>query len=175
MKENQTCVRAVGPTPLNRQPEGCGVLWAELRPVCPPITHPIPKLTVPPIPKAPGVLDRALANARRLLRNSDSSQVAQVGLIRLHPRSRAGSAVAALATLAALAGTGCQMLTYTSPQGERFYRGSLGATTSISSLSIESDTTGLRRMQLQGYQNDSTQALGTVTEAAVRAALQGGQ
>src|SRR4051812_26113521 len=69
--------------------------------------------------------------------------------------------------------TGCQVLTYKSPQGERFTRSSLGTKTSIQSLSVDSDTNGVRRVKLEGYQNDSTQALGAVTEAAVRAALQG--
>jgi hypothetical protein len=68
---------------------------------------------------------------------------------------------------------GCQVLTYSSPNGERFSRSTLGSTTSISSLSIETGTNGLRRVELHGYTNDSTQALGTVTEAAVRAAVQG--
>jgi hypothetical protein len=68
---------------------------------------------------------------------------------------------------------GCQVLTYSSPQGERFTRSSLGTKTSIQSLSVDSDTNGVRRVKLEGCQNDSTQALGAVTEAAVRAALQG--
>jgi hypothetical protein len=68
---------------------------------------------------------------------------------------------------------GCQVLTYKSPQGESFTRSSLGTKTSIQSLSVDSDTNGVRRVKLEGYQNDSTQALGAVTEAAVRAALQG--
>jgi hypothetical protein len=42
----------------------------------------------------------------------------------------------------------------------------------ISSLSVESTTNGIRRVELRGYQNDSVQALGTVTEAAVKAAVQ---
>jgi len=67
---------------------------------------------------------------------------------------------------------GCQVLTYSGPNGERFSRSSLGANISISSLTIEPGTNGLRRLDLRGYQNDSTQALGVVTEAAVRAALQ---
>ncbi len=70
--------------------------------------------------------------------------------------------------------TGCQLLTYTSPTGERFTRSSLGANTSIQSLAIEASTNGLlRRVELRGYQNDSSQAMGAVTEAAVRAAIQG--
>ena len=68
---------------------------------------------------------------------------------------------------------GCQVLTYKSPHGERFTRSSLGTKTSIQSLTVDSDTNGVRRVKLEGYQNDSTQALGAVTEAAVRAALQG--
>ena len=68
---------------------------------------------------------------------------------------------------------GCQMLSYAGANGERFWRGSLGAKTSIASLSVEAGTNGLRRLEMQGYQNDSSQALATVTEAAVRAAVQG--
>jgi hypothetical protein len=67
---------------------------------------------------------------------------------------------------------GCQLLTYQSPTGESFTRVSLGATTSLSSLSLEGSTNGVRRVELRGYQNDSSQALGAVTEAAVKAALQ---
>jgi hypothetical protein len=73
----------------------------------------------------------------------------------------------------ALLGSGCTVLTYTSPSGERFTRGSLGANTAISSLTFEANTNGARRVDLRGYQNDSSQALGVVTEAAVRAALAG--
>jgi hypothetical protein len=72
-----------------------------------------------------------------------------------------------------LLSAGCQVLTYSSPTGERFTRSSLGANTSIQSLSLDSATNGLRHLELNGYQNDSTQALGTVTEAAVKAAIQG--
>src|SRR5207248_655023 len=71
-----------------------------------------------------------------------------------------------------LAATGCTMLSYTSPNGERFTRGSLGANTSISSLAIEAGTNGVRRVELRGYQNDSSQALSAVTEAAVKAAIE---
>src|SRR5882672_9236626 len=80
-----------------------------------------------------------------------------------------------LTTFLSLPGTllsGCQALTYSSPTGERFSRASLGANTSISSLSFETGPGGLRRVELHGYQNDSTQALGAVTDAAVRAAIQ---
>jgi hypothetical protein len=78
-----------------------------------------------------------------------------------------------LLALLTLAATGCSLISYTSPTGERFTRSSLGVNTSVSSLSVETGTNGVRRVELRGYQNDSSQALGTVTEAAVRAALQG--
>ena len=81
--------------------------------------------------------------------------------------------LATLVTLVTALACGCQVLIYDGPNGERFSRSSLGANTSISSLSVEAGTNGLRRVELRGYQNDSTQALGAVTEAAVRAALQG--
>ena len=81
--------------------------------------------------------------------------------------------LATLITLVAALACGCQVLTYDGPDGERFWRSSLGANTSISSLSVESGTNGFRRVELRGYRNDSTQALGAVTEAAVRAAIQG--
>src|SRR6059058_5798855 len=71
-----------------------------------------------------------------------------------------------------LAACGCSMVTYTSPNGERFMRSSLGANTSVSSLSVESDTNGVRHVEMKGYQNDASQALGAVTEAAVKAAVQ---
>jgi hypothetical protein len=64
------------------------------------------------------------------------------------------------------------VLTYSSPNGERFSRSSFASKTAIASLTLEAETNGVRRVQLQGYQNDPTQALGIVTEAAVRAALQ---
>ena len=67
---------------------------------------------------------------------------------------------------------GCQVLSYTAPSGERFTRSSIGANTSIQSLALEAGTNGVRRLELRGYNNDNSQALGAVTEAAVRAALQ---
>ncbi len=82
-------------------------------------------------------------------------------------------ALETLISLVAAFAPGCQVLTYEGPSGERFSRSSLGANTSISSLTVESVTNGIRRVELRGYQNDSTQALSTVTEAAVRAAIQG--
>jgi hypothetical protein len=68
--------------------------------------------------------------------------------------------------------SGCQMLTYTGPNGEHFTRSSFGANVAIASLSLAAGTNGVQHLELHGYQNDSTQALGVVTEAAVRAALQ---
>jgi hypothetical protein len=67
--------------------------------------------------------------------------------------------------------TGCSLVTYRSASGERFMRGSFGANTSVASLAVESDTNGVRRVEMHGYQNDASQALGTVTEAAVKAAV----
>ena len=67
----------------------------------------------------------------------------------------------------------CTITSYRSPSGERFTRSSLGANTSLHSLAFEATTNGLRRVELHGYQNDSAQALGAVTEAAVRGAIQG--
>ena len=78
-----------------------------------------------------------------------------------------------LRTLLPVVATGCQVLTYQAPTGERFTRSSLGAKTSITSLALEATTNGLRRVELRGYQHDSSQALGAVTEAAVRAAIHG--
>jgi hypothetical protein len=76
--------------------------------------------------------------------------------------------------LAGLLFCGCQVLTYTSPSGERLIRSSFGANLSVSTLAIESDATnGVRRVEIHGYQNDSSQALSTITEAAVRGAVQG--
>src|SRR5262249_5906175 len=79
--------------------------------------------------------------------------------------------VTVVALVASLA-TGCTVLSYTSPTGEHFTRGSLGANASISSLAIEASTNGVRRVELRGYQNDSSQALSAVTEAAVKAAIE---
>ena len=77
-----------------------------------------------------------------------------------------------LGAVLGLVATGCQVLTYSGPNGERFSRSSFASQTAIASLTLEAETNGVRRVQLQGYQNDPTQALGIVTEAAVRAALQ---
>jgi hypothetical protein len=81
----------------------------------------------------------------------------------------------ALALLAgsALLGSGCQVLTYRTPTGEQFTRAALGMNIAVSGLVLEAGTNGVRRVELRGYQGDSSQALGAVTEAAVRAALAG--
>ncbi len=71
----------------------------------------------------------------------------------------------------ALTLSGCSVLSYTGPAGEHFSRCCLGSKTAIASLSVETGTNGIRRVELQGYQSDANQALGTVTEAAVRAAV----
>ncbi len=89
-------------------------------------------------------------------------------------RPRAAGTVSLLTALI-LAGSGCTVLTYRGPSGEHFTRTSLGAATSIGSLSVEAGTNGIRRVELQGYQNDTLQAFGAVTEAAVRAALKASQ
>lgn len=78
---------------------------------------------------------------------------------------------ATLAVVSGLAMCGCTILTYDGPNGEHFSRRSFGASTALSSLSVECDTNGVRRVALQGYTNETAQALGTVTEAAVKAAL----
>lgn len=98
----------------------------------------------------------------------------QVDNAAFQPRSTKSRLVGALCLGAAVAltGTGCQVLTYSGPNGEHFSRSSLGAKTAIASLTVEAGTNGVRRVELRGYTNDSTQALGVVTEAAVRAALQ---
>jgi hypothetical protein len=79
--------------------------------------------------------------------------------------------VLTLLTVLTTALCGCTVLTYTSPNGEQFSRRSFGASTSLSSLTVEADTNGVRRVELHGYTNDTAQALGTVTDAAVKAAI----
>ena len=63
-------------------------------------------------------------------------------------------------------------MTYQAPTGERFTRSSLGSTTSLTSLSLVTETNGLRRVELRGYENDSSKVLGAVTGAAVKAAIE---
>src|SRR5437870_3905553 len=87
------------------------------------------------------------------------------------PKSMKKSLFALSAALSLALATGCQVLTYTSPTGERFTRSSLGANTSIHSLTVESGTNGIRKVHVNGYENNTTDALGAVTEAAVKAAL----
>ncbi len=57
----------------------------------------------------------------------------------------------ALISLIPLCVTGCQVLTYTSLAGERFTRSSLGANTSIHSLTVKAGTNGTRKVHLNGY------------------------
>lgn len=66
---------------------------------------------------------------------------------------------------------GCQVLSYRGPQGERLIRACLGGNTSLSSLAVERGADGIQRVELRGYRSDTAQAMGTVTEAAVRAAI----
>lgn len=75
------------------------------------------------------------------------------------------------AALLAVTASGCQSLSYTAPTGERFSRLSFGAKLTIASLSVTTTTNGVRGVELRGYENDSAQALGLLTEAAVRGAL----
>jgi hypothetical protein len=70
-----------------------------------------------------------------------------------------------------LLAAGCTVVSYRNEHGERFSRVALGARTSITSLAVEAQSNGVRRIELRGYQNDAAQALSTVTEAAVRAAI----
>ncbi|HYG36408.1 MAG TPA: hypothetical protein VEC99_16560 [Clostridia bacterium] len=136
-------------------------LWKELHPgPPPPINHPIPKLTVPPIPARDAYAGKPSV-LTQLLRRAQGSKRLSSPLLHV-----------LLTTGLLLFGTGCHVLTYQGPHGERFSRSVLGVNTSISSLVVEADTNGIRRVQIQGYRNNATQALGTVTEAAVRAAIQ---
>jgi hypothetical protein len=84
-----------------------------------------------------------------------------------HGRAIVQSAICILPLLTA----GCTLMSYTSPTGEHFSRTSLGANTSLHSLAFDASTNGLRRVEVRGYAADNAQALGTVTEAAIRAAL----
>ena len=156
-------------------------LWEELHPgPPPPIGHPIPPLNPMPVP----IMDRVRVGTAVPVRavavpvqfrspRHPASKRSCLGAPRaiLHASSSLLVAIPLFGTLALLA-AGCQVLTYTSPTGEHFSRSAFGASVSVSELAVEADTNGLRRVQLQGYQNNSSQILGTVTEAAIRAALQ---
>jgi hypothetical protein len=91
--------------------------------------------------------------------------------MKTHNRISRLTPVTLLTSLAAFL-CGCTVLTYSGANGERFCRTSLGSATAISSLTVESATNGLRRVEMHGYTNDSSQALGTVTEAAIKAAVE---
>jgi len=83
-------------------------------------------------------------------------------------------AIAQFPLMAILVATcGCQSLTYTAPNGERFTRASFAAITSITSILVETGSNGLRRVELRGYNHDSSQTLAAVAEAAARGAAQG--
>jgi len=69
--------------------------------------------------------------------------------------------------------SGCQVLTYTAPNAERFSRSSFCGPTAVSSLVVEADSNGLRRVELRGYKYDSSQTIAAVAEAAARGAVQG--
>jgi hypothetical protein len=103
--------------------------------------------------------------ARRFAGRFDLSTVQRFNMFS-HPLAAVAFSLGLLAT------TGCQVFTYTSPTGERFTRSSLGANTSIQSLAIEAGTNGVRRVELRGYDNETSQSLGAVTEAAVKAAIE---
>jgi hypothetical protein len=67
----------------------------------------------------------------------------------------------------------CQSVSYTTPQGERFVRRTLGASSALAVLTVETSTDGTRRLELRGYRVDTTQTVSALTEAAVRGALAG--
>ncbi len=67
---------------------------------------------------------------------------------------------------------GCQMLSYRTANGENFTRAVLGTRTALSAMTIDLGSNGVRRVEIRRNQKDAQQALGTVTEAVVRAALQ---
>ena len=77
-----------------------------------------------------------------LVRTSHSEQNAA------KKRRPVGVSVSTLLAIVLMATSGCQVLTYGGPNGEHFSRCSFGATTSISSLLVETNTNGLRRVEL---------------------------
>src|SRR5215472_14869393 len=77
-----------------------------------------------------------------LVRTSHSEQNAA------KKRGPVGVSVSTLLAIVLMATSGCQVLTYGGPSGEHFSRCSFGATTSISSLLVEANTNGLRRVEL---------------------------
>jgi hypothetical protein len=62
--------------------------------------------------------------------------------------NRTAQALAACILLL-LATTGCQVLTYRSATRERFTRSSIGSNLAINSLTVSTDTTGMRSANLQ--------------------------
>jgi hypothetical protein len=94
-----------------------------------------------------------------------------ISLARLDPRRHGHRIVQSAICILPLLTAGCTLMSYTSPTGEHFSRTSLGANTSLHSLAFDASTNGLRRVEVRGYANDNTEALGSITEAAVRAAI----
>lgn len=152
---------------------GFGPLWAELHPRPRPIAHPIPRLTLAPVPAGDSVgttfarltSGSRFASVRAILRPAAASALGRV--------ARRGPARLLPAALVALAVSGCTVLRYHGANGEQFSRCTLGANTAIASLTVETGSNGLRRVEMRGYQNESTQAIGAITEAAVRGAVRG--
>lgn len=67
--------------------------------------------------------------------------------------------------------TGCTHTSYIGVNGERFSRWQLGSLTAVGRLKITPQTNAPPIVELEGYNNDSLQAIGAVTEAAVRGAV----
>src|SRR5262249_21587430 len=97
--------------------------------------------------------------SKLLMNNTNTRSCPPIRPSQLALRALAAARISLLALLV----PGCQVLTYTGPNGEHFQRSSFAANVSIASLSIEADTNQLKRLELRGYQIDSTQALGVVT------------
>ncbi len=113
----------------------------------PPIQHPIPRLSPPP---------------RGRWRLAE---------IEAFIRARSSGAALVSVAVAALLCAGCTVVRYDGPGGERFSRSAIGTASALTALEVETGTNGVRRISLRGYHSDSANALGTVTEAAVRAAM----
>ncbi len=160
------------------------LLWEELHRKAPPIRHPIPRLDRSIVPPArleslqllaarlaPRAVQESGSRAPGLLSACSKSRSNNLPIDKGGERARIWLSWLMLAVLV-LSGGGCTLVTYTGPNGERFSRGCFGASTGLSALVLETDTNGVRRVELRGYSNDGSQALGIVTEAAVKAAIQ---
>lgn len=169
MKRHQEKSAEPGTSLIRKHPS---VEWSsfreELDQPAPGISHPIPRLNRAFIPPAISSAGQRLNHLMEQIEHRIASRA------RAFARLSARRVTVGLLLLGLSLGiSGCTVLSYTSATGERFSRGSFGANTSIASLSVATGTNGLRQIELRGYQHDSTQALSIVTEAAVRAALQG--